>query len=89
MSTPTASSTPSIASRDSATEYAAGSSGESLRACPSWSHTIAVWSADRSVTVAANICDDAANPCVSSTAGPRPIASWKMPTAPSAPVMPA
>ena len=39
------------------------------------SHTIAVWSVDRSATVLVNMWDDAANPWVSNTAGPDPLAS--------------
>ena len=37
-----------------------------------------VWSADRSATVAAHMCDDAPNPWVNSTTGPDPVASWKI-----------
>ena len=42
------------------------------------SQTTAVWSTDRSSTAAAHMCDDAPNPWVNNTAGPVPVASWKI-----------
>ncbi len=74
-----------MAARNVATEYCAGSSGESLRPWPGMSHTITVWSVARAGTVLANMWDEAANPCVSTTAGPDPVTCEWMCTPPSCP----
>ena len=64
-----------MSSSDAATEYSAGSVGESLLPWPRMSHVIIVWSAERSATVAAYMWEDAAKPWVSRTAGPDPATS--------------
>ncbi len=55
--------------------YSDASSDAALRPCPGMSQTITVWSFASAGTVVANMWDDAAKPCVSTTTGPSPVTS--------------